>query len=95
MGKNIARPGRVTLARSVLFATGIYHATAIPLSKWARDKINRIARTSSGLGMRVNTLHKERRLSTGRLFVGLEVWEAWGCLISRERAGPCVYVGLG
>jgi hypothetical protein len=25
-------------------ATGIYHATAIPLSKWARDKINRIAR---------------------------------------------------
>jgi hypothetical protein len=95
MGKNIARPGRVTLARSVLFATGIYHATAIPLSKWARDKINRIARTSSGLGMRVNTLHKERRLSTGRLFVGLEVWEAWGCLILRERAGPCDYVGLG
>jgi hypothetical protein len=45
MGKNFARPGRVTLAKSVLMATGIYHATAIPLSKWARDKINRIART--------------------------------------------------
>ncbi|KAM0848981.1 hypothetical protein ACQ4PT_026664 [Festuca glaucescens] len=45
IGKNLARPGRVTLAKTVLMATGIYHATAIPLSKWARDTINKIART--------------------------------------------------
>jgi hypothetical protein len=43
-GKNLARPGRVTLAKSVLMATATYHAAAIPLSKWARDKINKIAR---------------------------------------------------
>jgi hypothetical protein len=29
MGKNLARPGRVTLAKSVLMAIGIYHATVI------------------------------------------------------------------
>jgi hypothetical protein len=43
MGKNLARPGRVTLAKSVLMATGIYHATVIPIPKWASDKTNRIA----------------------------------------------------
>jgi hypothetical protein len=45
IGKNLARPGRVILAKTVLMATGIYHATAIPLPKWARDRINKIART--------------------------------------------------
>jgi hypothetical protein len=45
MGKNLARPGRVILAKTVLMATGIYHATVIPLPKWARDRINKIART--------------------------------------------------
>jgi hypothetical protein len=44
IGKNLALPGRVTLAKMVLLATGIYHATAIPLSKCAQDKINKIAR---------------------------------------------------
>jgi hypothetical protein len=44
MGKNLARPGRVTLAKSVLMATGIYHATVIIIPKWATDKINRIVR---------------------------------------------------
>jgi hypothetical protein len=43
-GKNLARPGRITLAKSVLMATAVYHATVLPLSKWARDKINKIAR---------------------------------------------------
>jgi hypothetical protein len=44
MGKNLARPGRVTLAKTVLFATSVYHATVIPLSDWTRRKIIRIAR---------------------------------------------------
>jgi hypothetical protein len=44
MGKNLARPGRITLAKTVLMATAIYHTTVIPLSKWARLKIVRIAR---------------------------------------------------
>jgi hypothetical protein len=43
-GKNLARLGRITLTKPVLMATTIYHATAIPLSKWAHDKINKIAR---------------------------------------------------
>jgi hypothetical protein len=43
-GKNLARPGRITLAKSVLMDTTTYPAMAIPLSKWARDKINKIAR---------------------------------------------------
>jgi hypothetical protein len=43
MGKNLAHPGRVTLAKTVLFATDVYHATVIPLSDWARRKIIRIA----------------------------------------------------
>jgi hypothetical protein len=42
MGKNLARPGRITLARTVLMA--VYHATVIPLSKWAHHKIIKIAR---------------------------------------------------
>jgi hypothetical protein len=33
MGKNITRPGRITLAKTVLMATVVYHATVIPLSK--------------------------------------------------------------
>jgi hypothetical protein len=41
---NLARPGRITLAKSVLMAMATYHATAIPLLKWAHDKINKIAR---------------------------------------------------
>jgi hypothetical protein len=45
IGKNLARPGRVILAKTVLMATSTYHATAIPLPKWARDRINKIART--------------------------------------------------
>jgi hypothetical protein len=44
MGKNLARPGRITLARTVLMAIAVYHATVIPLSKWARHKIIKIAR---------------------------------------------------
>jgi hypothetical protein len=44
MGKNWARPGRITLARTVLMAIAVYHATVIPVSKWARHKIIRIAR---------------------------------------------------
>jgi hypothetical protein len=44
MGKNLARPGRVTLGRTVLMVTAIYHATVILLSNWARHKIIRIAR---------------------------------------------------
>jgi hypothetical protein len=44
MGKNIMRPGRITLAKTVLMATAVYHATFIPLSKWAHLKIVRIAR---------------------------------------------------
>jgi hypothetical protein len=44
MGKNLARSGRVTLARTVLMATAVYHATVIPLSNWARHKIIYIAR---------------------------------------------------
>jgi hypothetical protein len=44
MGKNLARPGRVTLAKTVLFTTVVYHATVIPLSDWARRKIIRITR---------------------------------------------------
>jgi hypothetical protein len=43
--KNLARPGRVILAKTVLMTIAIYHATAIPMPKWARDKINKIART--------------------------------------------------
>jgi hypothetical protein len=45
MGKNIARPGRVILAKTVLMATVIYHATVIRLPKWARDRINKISMT--------------------------------------------------
>lgn len=45
IGKNLARPGRVILAKTVLMATSTYHATAIPLPKWARERINKIART--------------------------------------------------
>jgi hypothetical protein len=44
IGKNLARPGRIALAKSVLMATAVYHATAMPLSAWARGKIRRIAR---------------------------------------------------
>ena len=44
IGKNLARPGRVTLAKTVLMAMSTYHATVIPMSKWARDKFARIAR---------------------------------------------------
>jgi hypothetical protein len=44
IGKNLARPGRVVLANSVLMATAVHHATAMPLSAWARGKIYRIAR---------------------------------------------------
>jgi len=43
-GKNIARPGRIALAKSVLMATAVYHSTAIPLNKWARNQITKIAR---------------------------------------------------
>jgi hypothetical protein len=32
-GKNSARPGRIILAKSVLMATVVYHATVLPLSK--------------------------------------------------------------
>jgi hypothetical protein len=32
MGKNLARPGRITLAKTLLMATVVYHATIIPLS---------------------------------------------------------------
>ena len=42
MGKNLARPGRVMLAKTVLMAISTYHATVIPMSKWARDKIVKI-----------------------------------------------------
>jgi hypothetical protein len=44
MGKNLARPGRITLARTVFMAIAVYHATVIPLSKWACHKIIKIAR---------------------------------------------------
>jgi hypothetical protein len=44
MGKNLAWPGRITLAKTVLMVTAVYHATVIPLSKWGRLKIVRIAR---------------------------------------------------
>ncbi|KAM0822740.1 hypothetical protein ACQ4PT_071319 [Festuca glaucescens] len=50
IGKNLARPGRVILAKTVLMATGIYHATIILLPKWARDRINKIARTFVWVG---------------------------------------------
>jgi hypothetical protein len=44
IGKNLVCLGRITLAKSVLMVMAIYHATDISLSKWARDKINKIAR---------------------------------------------------
>jgi hypothetical protein len=40
IGKNFARPRRVILAKTVLMATGIYHANTIPLPKWDQDRIN-------------------------------------------------------
>jgi hypothetical protein len=43
-GKNIARPGRIALAKTVLMATVTYHATVIQLSQWARKQITRIVR---------------------------------------------------
>jgi hypothetical protein len=43
-GKNLARRGRITLAKTVIMATTTYDATVIPLSKWARDMIIIIAR---------------------------------------------------
>jgi hypothetical protein len=43
MGKNLARPGRITLAKTVLMATAD-HAMVFPLSKWARLKTVRISR---------------------------------------------------
>jgi hypothetical protein len=49
-GKNLARPGRITLAKSVLMATAVYHAMVLPLPKWARDKINKIARNFISAG---------------------------------------------
>jgi hypothetical protein len=41
-GKNISWPGRVTLVKSVITSTMIYHMTTIPLLKWARSKIDKI-----------------------------------------------------
>lgn len=43
-GKNIARAGRVTLAKAVLTSTTTFHMTVIPLPKWAFGKINKILR---------------------------------------------------
>ena len=50
IGKNLAHPGRVTLAKSELQAIATYHTTVIPLSKWARDKITKIARNFVWVG---------------------------------------------
>jgi hypothetical protein len=44
IGKNIARPGRVTLAKTVLAATATFHQTVIPIPLWALRKVDKIAR---------------------------------------------------
>jgi hypothetical protein len=44
MQKKLARPERIMLAKSVIMAT------AIPLSKWAFDKINKIAKNFIWVG---------------------------------------------
>lgn len=41
-GKNIARVGRVALAKSSLTSTATFHMTGIPLPKWASDKQEKI-----------------------------------------------------
>jgi hypothetical protein len=43
-GKNIARPGRVMLAKTVLAATATFHQTVIPIPLWALRKAYKIAR---------------------------------------------------
>lgn len=43
-GKNLARPGRVSLAKSVLCAMATHHLTALPLPAWANHKLSKICR---------------------------------------------------
>jgi hypothetical protein len=43
-GKNIAHPGKVTLAKIVLAATATYHQTIIPIPLGALRKVDKIAR---------------------------------------------------
>jgi hypothetical protein len=44
MGKNIARPGRVILAKTVLAATATYHHTVIPIPLWVLRRADKITR---------------------------------------------------
>jgi hypothetical protein len=44
MGKNLACPSRITLAKTILLATAVYHTIVNPLSDWACHKIIRMAR---------------------------------------------------
>ena len=43
-GKNLARPGRVSLAKSVLCAIANHHLTALSLPTWAIQKLSKITR---------------------------------------------------
>ena len=43
-GKNLARLGRVSLAKSVLCAMATHHLIALPLPAWANHKLSKISR---------------------------------------------------
>lgn len=42
-GKNLTRPGRVSLAKSILCAIATHHLTALPLPAWANHKLSKIS----------------------------------------------------
>jgi hypothetical protein len=71
IGKNIARLGRVTLAKTVLAATITYHQAVIPTPLWALRKADKIARGFVWKGDDSEMASGGTLLLTGTLFVDL------------------------
>jgi hypothetical protein len=95
IGKNLARPRRMTLVKTVLLATVVYHATATPLHKWARDKITRIARNFVWVGDEGEHAANEKALVNWKTVCRPKELGGLGMPDLERMEGPLDYVGLG